>query len=391
MRRLISIAAGALILVSCADSEESAQSLTSQSFIGTESSRPGSDADPASTIASSSTTQPNDGIPNTRTGHVVLDGVSGGSERCNMDTDRRVSVDWLAPPDGYLGPPLPLFMYFTGASGGYTSPYDFEPWENIGLRGKDNLDDAFNIVVRFECMNDPNFGNLSTGPQMAFFLAELGWNPHDVNYVYELLCTEIHKDSPDAAKIAPIDERMIDCTRVGLSGTSGGGFTAQMFVNECFEEMTITPNIKAIASVVAGFWPFGSCTISGRTGFEWRFEDGIPLFMKVACSDQRSPYNSYGRDQWPKLAAPKYLYSRTGGHFDFEAPGGSVGSTASLISGEDLIRAFMRYHLLQDEGPTGLGALDDYPDRPELRRPEGFQTSYQYDGPIGTRLDGGIC
>jgi hypothetical protein len=282
-------------------------------------------------------------------------------------------------------------MYFTGSGGGYTNPYEFEPWSNLGLDGKDNLDGAFNVVVRFECMNDPNYGNLSSGPQMAFYLAELGWNPHDVNYIYELLCTDAHDGTPDAARIAPINEDQIDCSRVGLSGTSGGGFTAQMFVNACFEDMAITPNIKAIASVVAGFWPFGSCTIGGRTDFAWRFDSGIPLFMKVACSDTRAPYNAHGRDQWPKMSTPKFMYSRSGGHYDLDAPGGSVGAAASFLSGEDLIRAFMRFYLLGDEGPMGLGALDDYPDRPDMARPAGFSTAYQFDGPFGTKLDGGIC
>ncbi len=354
---------------------------------------PGVEESTASEVVDSTTTstEPDDGVPNTPTGHVVLEGLQGGSERCNMDTDRKVAVDWLGPMSDYQGPPLPLHMYFTGSSGGYTEPYRFEPWADLGLEGKDNLEGAFNIVVRFECMNDPNYGNLSSGPQMAFYLAELGWNPHDVNYVYELLCTDLHEGSPDASKMNSVATEFIDCSRVGLSGTSGGGFTAQMFLNECFEDMTITPNIKAIASVVAGFWPFGSCTISGRTEFEWRFDDGIPLFMKVACSDQRAPYDSYGRDQWPRMSSPKYLYSRTGGHFDTDAPGGSAGSTASFLAGEDLIRAFMRYHLLGDEGPTGLGALDVFPDRPDSPRPDAFATSYQYDGPIGTKLDGGIC
>lgn len=391
MRGLVSIAVGVLVLGSCAGSEDSTPTVTSRPTVSAESSPPPNDPDPDSTTSPTTTTQPDDGIPNTRTGHIVLDGVEGGSERCNMDTDRRVAVDWLGPPDDYSGAPLPLFMYFTGSSGGYTEVYGFEPWKSLGLTGKDNLEGAFSVVVRFECMNDPNFGNLSSGPDMSFYLAELGWNPHDVNYVFELLCTDIHAGSPDALKIAPIDERIIDCTRVGLSGTAGGGFTAQMFVNECFEDMTITSNIKAIASVVAGFWPFGSCTISGRTGFAWRFDEGIPLFMKVACSDETAPFASFVRDLWLKMAGPKYLYSRSGGHFDLDAPGGSVGSIASIISGEDLLRAFMRYHLLQDEGPSGLGALDDYPDRPDMARPDGFRTSYQFDGPIGTQLDGGIC
>lgn len=385
MRIFISITAAVVVLGACGSSATSPDSENS------ETTPPGSGVNVPVSDMPTSTTEPDDGIPNISTGHVVLDGLVGGSERCNMDTDRRVAVDWMGPQDGYEGPPLPLHMYFTGSSGGYTNPYDFEPWSNLGLEGKDNLDGAFNIVVRFECMNDPDYGRLSSGPQMAFYLAELGWNPHDVNYVYELLCTDLHKGTADASKVAPIDESRIDCSRVGLSGTSGGGFTAQMFLNECFEDMTITPNIKAIASVVAGFWPFGSCTISGRTGFAWRFEDGIPLFMKVACSDDRAPFNSYVRDQWPKMSPPKYLYSRTGGHYDLEARGGSVGSTASLVSGEDLIRAFMRYHLLGDEGPMGLGALDDYPDRPDLPKPAGFSTSFQYDSPIGTKLDSGIC
>lgn len=383
MRGYVSILAVTSLLFGGCSSSETSDEPSGSSDVGNSSSILETDDDPM-------TTEPGDGIPYTPTGHVVLDGLEGGSERCNMDTDRRVAVDWLGP-DSETDSPLPLHMYFTGSSGGYTNPYDFEPWEDLGLDGKDNLDGAFNIVVRFECMNDPNYGTLSSGPQMAFYLAELGWNPHDVNYVYELLCTDLHQGTPDSSKIAPIDESQIDCSRVGLSGTSGGGFTAQMFINECFEDMTITPNIKAIASVVAGFWPFGSCTISGRTGFEWRFDDGIPLFMKVACSDTRAPYNAYVRDQWPKMSAPKYLYSRTGGHFDLEASGGAVGTTASLVSGEALLRAFMRYYLLGDEGPEGLGALDDYPDRSDMPRPDGFSTSYQYDGPFGTRLDGGIC
>lgn len=383
MRGYLTILAATLVLGACGGS----QATVPPEPTGYPSEEIETDTESTTTTTSKS----DDGVPNVRTGHVILDGVAGGSERCNMDTDRKVSLDWLGPEDGYSGPPLPLHVSFTGAGGRYAEPYIFESWANLGLEGKDNLDGAFNIVIRFECMNDPEFSVLSTGPQAIFYLADLGWNPHDVNYVYELLCTDLHEGTPDASKVAPIDESQIDCTQVGLTGTSGGGLTAQMFLNECFEDMTITPHIKAIASVVAGFWPFGSCTVSGRTGFAWKFDAGIPLFMKVACSDARVPYGTFGRDQWPRMSSPKFLYKRSGPHSDFDAPGGPAGATLSFLAGEDLIRSFMRYYLLGDEGPTGLGGLDDYPDRPEVNRPAGFETSYQYDGPIGTKLDGGLC
>jgi hypothetical protein len=243
-------------------------------------------------------------------------------------------------------------------------------------------------MIRFECMNSPEFPTLSSGPEAMAYLADLGMNPHDVNYVYELLCTDLHEGTSDAIKLTPLPSSMIDCTRVGLRGHSGGAFTAIMFLNECFENMSITPHIVAIASVVGGFFPFGSCSVTGETGFDYRFDAGTPLFMKIACEDLRVPYAMYVRDQWSQMGAPKFLYSRNGGHSENDGPGGEDAVSARLLSGEGLIKTFMRTYLSGDESPAGLGALDDFPDVPLV---DGFVSSYQFDGPFGTRLEDGLC
>jgi len=342
------------------------------------------------TIQATTTTvaRPVDAGPNTSTGHVVLDGLPGATERCNADGNRLVSVDWRGPDDTYTGPPVPLHLSFTGAGGNYAGPHPFDWQAGAGLIGKDSLDGAFNVVIRFECMNSPEFPKLSSGPDALSYLADLGMNPHDVNYVYELLCTDLHEGSSDALELTPVPTSQIDCGRVGLRGHSGGAFTAIMFLNECFENMSITPHIVAIASVVGGFFPFSSCSVPGETDFTYRFDAGIPLFMKIACEDLRVSYAAYVRDQWQSMGAPKFLYSRNGGHNENDGPGGSDAVRARLLSGEGLIKIFMRHYLLGDEGSTGLGALDDFPD---VAAVEGFQASYLYDGPFGSNLDGNIC
>lgn len=377
MRRTIAIMAAGVVLGACGSSSGS-----STTGVG--------DAEPSSTtiVETTTTTRAPDIGPNTPSGYVVLDGLPGATEKCSTDGDRKIAVDWRGPEEGYVGSALPLHMSFTGAGGNYAGPHPFDWQAGAGLIGKDNLEGAFSIVVRFECMNSPEFPKLSSGPQAMFYLSDLGMNPHDVNYVYELLCTDLHRGTADADKIVPIDTAQIDCSRVGLRGHSGGAFTAIMFLNECFETMSITPHIEAIATVVGGFFPFGSCTVPGETRFGYRFDAGIPLFMKVACEDFRVPYGAYVRDQWQKMGAPKFLYSRNGGHSENDGPGGKDAVSARLLSGEGLIQIFMRTYLLGDEGPTGLEALDDFPD---VTPAEGFTSSFQYDGPFGTSLDGGIC
>lgn len=382
MKKAIPVALALSVLMSCGTSTESIENAS---------------VDESPSIAESivetttSTTLPADPGPNTSTGYVVLDGLPGGYERCNEDGDRKIAVDWWGPEAGYSGPALPLHFSFTGAGGNYEAPHTFDWQAPAGLVGKDNLVGAFNVVVRFECMNSPKYPELSSGPRSIFYLADIGMNPQDVNYVYELLCTDIHDDSADAERLLAVDLSDIDCSKVGLRGHSGGGLTAVMFLNECFETLSITSNVRAIAAVVGGFFPLGFCLIPGTTNFGYRFDAGIPLFLKVACEDRRIPYGAFVREQWQKMGPPKFLYQRNGGHSQNDGPGGEENVTARLLSGEGLILNFMNYYLLGNEGSEGLGALDDYPDLVDLPRPEEFVSSYQYDGPIGTKLDGGIC
>ncbi|MFM8856155.1 MAG: hypothetical protein ACKOI2_02885, partial [Actinomycetota bacterium] len=82
-----------------------------------------------------------------------------------------------------------------------------------------------------------------------------------------------------------------------------------------------------------------------------------------------------------------FLYSRNGGHNENDGPGGSDAVSARLLSGEGLIKIFMRTYLLGDGGATGLEALDDYPDVTPV---EGFTSSYIYEGHFGTKLVGNI-
>lgn len=381
MRRSAISVAAVMLLSACGTTSESSGDASDDT-----------NASPTSTTSiettTTSTTRPPDPGPNTPSGHVVLAGLPGAGERCNDDGNRKIAVDWQAPGDDYTGPPLPLHLGFTGAGGNYAGPHPFGWQEPAGLESKDTLDGAFNVMIRFECMNSPEYPKLSSGPRSFFYLADIGFNPHDVDYVYELLCTDLHEGTADAGLLVPIDTSLIDCTRVGLRGHSGGALTAMLFLNECFEKMSITPNIRAIAGVVGGFFPLGFCSDPGVTGFDYRTDSGVPLFLKIACEDERIPYSSLVRDQWQNLGSPKFLYSRNGGHSETTGPGGADAISARLLSGEGLILDFMRYYLLGDEGPTGLGALDDYPDVPAV---DGFASSYQYDGPFGTKLDGGLC
>lgn len=380
MRRFTVVVTAGLILGACSSSSQ------------TENSSPDEVSDSVvDSVVESTTTLPvrqDNGGPNTPTGHVVLDGLPGAGEKCNDDGNRKIAVDWLAPGDDYSGSPLPLHVGFTGGGGNYAQPYPFGWQKPTGLMEADALNGAFNIMVRFECMNSLEYPDLIGGPQAFFYLSDLGVNPHDVNYVYELLCTDLHQGTGDAKKLVAVDTSQIDCARVGLRGFSGGALTSIMFLNECFEKMSITPHIRAIAAEVGGFFPFGFCSVPGETRFGYRFDSGIPLFLKVACGDDKVSYAALARDQWKKLSAPKYLYIRNGGHSEKTGPGGQDAIDARRRSGTGLMLDFLRYYLLGDEGPMGLGALDDFPDVGSV---EGFASSYQYDGPIGTKLDGGLC
>jgi hypothetical protein len=320
-------------------------------------------------------------------GSAVLGGRPGAFDLCNpSDGAREISVVWLDRTGGVASP---LHIHMTGAGYLYTNYYPFEYWTgqypswdwsqpDTGLSGRDNLDGAMNLMLRFECMSQPTYD-----------VRDIAANPLDVNYVYELLCTTLHVGTDDHDALAEIDRSHIDCSRVGLSGLSGGGLTSSLFLNECFEELTITPYIRAIATMVSGFFPLtigdgGYCPADPTSNrYNYRFDRSVPLFMKVACSDELIPFSTFVEDQWQSSPPPKYLYSRSGIH----APGSPQG----LIFGGDLIQAFMRYYLLGDTGPTGRGALDDYPDRQNLRPTDFVSTSYQYQSEIGVNLSGGLC
>ncbi|MFM8856692.1 MAG: hypothetical protein ACKOI2_05710, partial [Actinomycetota bacterium] len=77
------------------------------------------------TVVATTTTaaRPIDSGPNTPTGHVILDGLPGATERCSSDGNRLVSVDWRSPE---AGEPLPLHLSFTGAGGNYAGPHPFD-------------------------------------------------------------------------------------------------------------------------------------------------------------------------------------------------------------------------------------------------------------------------
>lgn len=325
-------------------------------------------------------------------GSVILNGIQDADEACTAtdptdpEVDREISVSWLGPPQPYNGPPLPLHIAMTGAGGDYSGPYAFDFWPlfnpswdwtapDSSLLEKDNLTGAFNLMIRFECMNSPEFS-----PTNPSYLLDLIRNPLDVNYVYELLCTNLHTGTGDHNALAAIDRNDIDCTRVGLRGVSGGGFTSIMFLNSCFEDLSITRRLKAIATAVAGFFPLSDCPTGGARDRTYEFGRSVPLFMKVACSDQLVSFTDLIALQWESSPVPKYLYSRTGGH---QEP-----SIESLIFGEDLMKDFMRYYLLGDT--SVVGNLAAYPDRSALR-PADVDTSYQYQSEIGTSLSGGLC
>lgn len=266
-------------------------------------------------------------------------------------------------------------------------PYSSWDWDDPAteLTGKDNLEGAMNLLIQFECMNSPSY-NASPGYQI-----DIAFNPLDVNYVYELLCTNNYVGSNDSKALLGIDRNNIDCSRVGLNGVSGGGLTAQLFLNDCFANLTMTSQIRAIATVVAGFYPLvigGNATCPAdlsnpSPAYQYSYTRSVPLFMKVACDDTVIPFTTFVEEQWESSLAPKYLYSRSGNHGEVTAE--------SFILGEDLTKAFMRYYLLRDRGSTGKRALDDYPDRFNIRSTTDIETSYQYESEIGTELFGGLC
>lgn len=325
-------------------------------------------------------------------GSVILNGIPGADEACTAtdpvdpQVDREISVSWLGPSLPYSGPPLPLHIAMTGAGGDYSGPYAFDFWPifNPGwdwttsassLLEKDNLAGAFNLMIRFECMNSAEFS-----PTNPSYLSDLIRNPLDVNYVYELLCTSLYTGTDDYIALSDIDRNNIDCTRVGLRGVSGGGFTSIMFLNSCFEDLPVTRRLKAIATVVAGFFPISECPTGNSQDATYEFRRSVPLFMKVACSDELVSFADLIASQWESTPVPKYLYSRTAGH---QEP-----SINSLIFAEDLMKDFMRSYLLGDT--SFIGNLTAYPDRSALR-PANVDTSYQYQSEIGTSLSGGLC
>jgi len=276
----------------------------------------------------------------------------GATVLCDPGTPRRISVHWQTDAPGTH---QPIFIFLRGGGGSFPDPY-------LPMFGNETLPGAFNLTVTFACMNRPGFDVNDPADQQDMLS-----NPEDLDLVYRRLCS----GSPPEG-IPGIDPSDFDCTRIGLSGGSGGGLTSLLLFNSCFSSLPVAAALDAVATRYAGFTPpFAGNSSVCPGGAPYSTTRSTPLFMKVGCADDLFPFAQVVAPVWQQMRRPKFLFEVAGGHSE------------QAIPGEQQIQDFFRYYLLgQASAATTLrSAIAD----PSLA------SSFLSESELGVRLDGGQC
>jgi hypothetical protein len=300
---------------------------------------------------------------------------TGGVEICNRDalnSQREIAVDWRAPQ---TDKPLPLLIFMPAVGVGYLDPWNFNDGQFRGTISE--LPDALTIIVRSECLQ----GDPDGGPDLQGFPVErdLLFAPLDLQAVYDRLCGD-EADGFEGSTISgsEIPVELVDCSRVALSGTSGGGVTALQLYNDCFSQLSLVRELDAVAVGVAGFLPpaifqfIGGCPegLVGPSAFT--FSRKIPLFIHAGAADNVVPF-AIVRSEWQNVRPPKYLYIRSGAH--------SINDSYA----ENLIEDFFGHYLLRSR-QSERDFLRGYPDGPFDE-----QTCFLYQGLGGFKGSDTAC
>lgn len=301
----------------------------------------------------------------------------GGPEICSSEQNgkRGIAVDWRMP---HSDAPLPLFIFMSGA-GGSTSPLAYpKPWPfliNTLWGNVSELPGAITVIVRAECLHGVS---LESQPYVNSVPEDLFSTPRDLQAVFDSICGhEADGFANSLVSGSPIPLENVECSRVALSGISGGGITALQTFNDCYRDLSLFRTVDAVAARVAGFLPpevfDGACPEEGEGVPGYAFETRIPVFQHAGFLDEVVPF-SLAVGEWNRVRPPKYLYVRDGGH----------NFTSALLSGnryaEALIEDFFRHYLLKIEG-ADVDFGSGYPDGPF---PE--DTCYLYEGLPGKNL-----